>query len=149
MSAKTLYRVRSSELELLIKASDDQKLKDGLDKDKASYDEFSDSWQKVNFDEYLAKLGITDDNWIVTDNKRKIYFEKEGFEFEIVCAISAPYFRIQKNPYIDSKGRKHGKEYVGLDLKYPSISGNLSRTEHRSEMLRLTHFRMTYKKGTV
>ena len=114
MSAKTLYRVRSSELELLIKASDDQKLKDGLDKDKASYDEFSDSWQKVNFDEYLAKLGITDDNWIVTDNKRKIYFEKEGFEFEIVCAISAPYFRIQKTPILTVRGESMEKNMWGL-----------------------------------
>ena len=82
-------------------------------------------------------------------NKRKISFEKAGFEFEITCAISVPYFRILRKPYIDSKGRKHGEEYVGLDLKYPSIPGNLSPAEQKSEMQRLTHFKMTRKKETI
>ena len=63
--------------------------------------------------------------------------------------FSVPYFRILRKPYIDSKGRKHGEEYVGLDLKYPSIPGNLSPAEQKSEMQRLTHFKMTRKKGTV
>ena len=99
-----------------------------MDTDKVHYEDFSHSWRKVNFDEYLAKLGITE---------------------SITCAISVPYFRILRKPYIDSKGRKHGEEYVGLDLKYPSIPGNLSPAEQKSEMQRLTHFKMTRKKGTV
>ena len=149
MSAKTLYKVKSLELVFQIMSSGNEKAKKGLDTDKVHYEDFSHSWRKINFDEYLAKLGITESNWIVTDNKRKISFEKAGFEFEITCAISVPYFRILRKPYIDSKGRKHGEEYVGLNLKYPSIPGNLSPAEQKSEMQRLTHFKMTRKKETI
>ena len=53
MSAKTLYKVKSLELVFQIMSSDNEKTKKGLDTDKVHYEDFSHSWRKVNFDEYL------------------------------------------------------------------------------------------------
>ena len=39
--------------------------------------------------------------------------------------------------------------YLTLDLKDPSIPGTFQGAARRAENFRLTHFRMTYKKGTV
>ncbi len=75
--------------------------------------------------------------------------ENTNKEYEIVCAIGGKYFRIQRQPYTDSKGRYHGKEYVGLNLKSPSIPGTFQGKARKAEMNRLTHFAMTYKKGTI
>ena len=80
---------------------------------------------------------------------RKISFWDDGKEYEIICAMGGKYFRIQRQPFIDSKGNYHGKEYVGLNLKSPSIPGKLKNKDRKAEFNRLTHFAMTYKKGTV
>ena len=65
-------------------------------------------------------------------------------EYAIVVAIGGKYFRIQEIRPDGTGGR-----YVGLDLKDPSIPGTFQGKARKAEWLRLTHFRMTYKKGTV
>ena len=79
----------------------------------------------------------------MSDNIRKIYFYKDSRQYAIVAAIGGKYFR-------DEELKPDGthKRYVDLNLKDPSISGTFQGAARRAECNRLTHFRMTYKKGT-
>lgn len=77
---------------------------------------------------------------------KKISFFDDGKEYEIVCAVGASYFRVQRKAYYDSNGRKHGETYVTLDLKEPKINSKFKGLEAKAERNRLTHFRMTYRK---
>lgn len=61
----------------------------------------------------------------------------------IVAAIGGKYFRVE-----ELKPDGTHKRYVDLNLKDPSISGTFQGAARRAEWNRLTHFRMTYKKGT-
>ncbi len=63
--------------------------------------------------------------------------------------MGGKYYRIQRQPYTDKYGNSHGKEYVGIDLKTPHVSGSLRKKAAKEEWNRLTHFAMTFKKGTV
>ena len=149
MSAKTLYKVKRWEIVYEIITSKAAEAAKELLADRRSYKKYSDSWQQVNLDEFMTKFDIIDEGYDTTYTHRKFSFWVDGKEFEIVCAVAVPYFRIRTKGYIDSKGRERGRQYVGLNLKYPSIPGNLSPAEQKSEMQRLTHFKMTRKKGTV
>lgn len=149
MSAKTLYKVKSLELVLQIMASSNKKDKKDLKTDENSYKKFSAGWRKINLDEFIAKFNISDDYYNMSYSMRKISFWDDDKKFEIVCAASAPYFRIQRQEYIDSSGKLVDKAYVGLDLKEPYIPGNIRGNARRSEILRLTHFAMTCGKGTI
>lgn len=80
----------------------------------------------------------------MTENKRKIMFSQDNKQFAIICAVGGKYFRIQ-----EIKADGSGGKYVGLDLKDPHIPGTFQGKARRDEWFRLTHFRMTYKKGTV
>ncbi len=75
---------------------------------------------------------------------RKIVFQKDNKKYAIVAAIGGKYFRVQ-----EIKPNGIGGRYVDLNLKDPSISGEFQGKARKAEWLRLTHFRMTYKKGTV
>ena len=55
------------------------------------------------------------------------------------------YFRVGEVNSKDGSIRR----YLTLDLKDPSIPGSFQRRDRKNEFLRLTHFRMAYKKGTV
>lgn len=119
-----------------------------LDKDKEAFFKYSANWDKVNLDEFIETLTVTDDEYNIAFNKRKISFFDDGKEYEIVCAVGASYFRILRKGYIDQYGNKHGDVYVGKDLKEPKISAEFKGKTAKEERNRLTHFRMTYKKGT-
>ena len=69
---------------------------------------------------------------------------KDGRQYAIVTAIGGKYFRVGE---VRSDGRI--KRYLTLDLKDPSIPGTFQGAARRAENFRLTHFRMTYKKGPV
>lgn len=116
---------------------------DAID-DRDEYKKYANSWQAVNLDEYVAKFGITGVAYNMENNYRKISFFKDNKEYAIIAAIGGKYFRIQ-----EIKPDGSGGKYVGLDLKDPSIPGTFQGKARRDEWLRRTHFRMTYKKGTV
>ena len=149
MGAKSIYTDMRNRLINNIVISNDVKAIEALLRDREEFYKYVAGWPRVNLDEFIDKFSITDDKYNMTYNLRKISFWNDGKEYEIVCAMGGKYFRIQRQPYTDSKGRYHGKEYVGLDLKSPSISGSFQGKERKAEMNRLTHFAMTYKKGTV
>ena len=109
-----------------------------------NYREFAHGWRAVNLDEYVAQFGITSDTFNMTNNLRKITFTKDGKNYAIVAAVGGKYFRV-------GEMREDGsiRRYLGLDLKDPSIPGTFQRRARKEEFFRLTHFRMTYKKGTV
>ena len=152
MSAKSLYTDISTKIITeLILANDVDKLWD-IQKDRNEYAKFSKDWQEVNLDDFIAQFDIKDDKYNYTGlkengepNYRKISFFDDGKEYEIVCSVGARYFRIQRQEYVDSKGRKVGKTYVGLDLKEPTIPKGLTGLTAKHERDRLTHFRMKYK----
>lgn len=144
MGAKALYTdTRRKTIHELIISKDIKKIR-GVLRDREEYKNFSSGWKAVNLDEYVAKLDIKDDTFNMTNNRRKITFFKDNKEYAIVTAVGGKYFRVQEiNP--DGTGGK----YVNLDFKDPSISGKFQGKKRKSEWLRLTHFRMTFKKGTV
>ncbi len=152
MSAKALYTDLSTKIiNALIQANDVDNLWE-IQKDRNKYVEYSKNWQEVNLDEFIAQFEIKDDKYNYTGlkedntpNYRKISFFDDGKEYEIVCSVGARYFRIQRQEYIDSEGRKIGKTYVGLDLKEPKIPKGLKGLDAKHERDRLTHFKMTYK----
>ncbi len=147
MGAKALYTdTKNKIINALIEEKDIESL-NKLDKDRQEYLKYSGGWKKVNLDEYLSQFDIVDDTFNMVTGKRKISFFTDGKEYEIVCAVGASYFRIIQCDYIDSSGRKHGKVYVNLDLKEPRIPSNLRGKDAKAERNRLTHFKMTYKKG--
>ena len=153
MGAKAIYTDLRNRLINDIVIADDVEAIAALLRDRDEFYKFVSGWQRVNLDEFIDKFigehNITSESYNVTHNLRKISFWDDGKEYEIVCAMGGKYFRIQRQPYTDSKGNYHGVEYVGLDLKTPHVPGNLRGKEAKEEFNRLTHFAMTYKKGTV
>lgn len=144
MGAKAIYTdTRRQIIHELIISKDIKKIK-GVLHDRDEYKQYASSWQAVNLDEYVAKFNITSDTYNMSENKRKIMFSQDNKQYAIVCAVGGRYFRIQEIKPDGSGGR-----YVGLDLKDPRILGTFQGKARRDEWLRLTHFRMTYKKGTV
>ena len=89
-----------------------------------------------NFTEPLDYYGSVEDAavWKLTKERYKFVDNKQ--------LISSPVGEVVKCNY-------HGKEYVNLDLKSPSIPGTFQGKARKAELNRLTHFAMTYKKGTV
>lgn len=79
-----------------------------------------------------------------TNNMRKISFFNDGKNYEIVAAIGGKYFRVREV-------RENGRfgPCLTLDLKEPSISSTFQGKARKAERERMTHFRMSYKKGTV
>lgn len=144
MGAKALYTdSRRKTIHQLIISKDIQKIK-GILHDRDEYRKYASSWKPVNLDEYVAKLDIKNDTYNMANNQRKISFFKDNREYAIVAAIGGKYFRIQE---INADGT--GGRYVDLNLKDPSITGSYKGKARRDEWLRQTHYRMSYKKGTV
>lgn len=149
MSAKTLYKVKRWEIVYEIITSKNTEAASKLLHDRENYRKYSSGWQQVNLDEFMAKFDIIDEGYNTEYNKRKFSFWVDGKEFEIVYAVAVPYFRIRRKTYTDRRGIVHDKDYVGLDLKDPSIPKTFQGKARKAEQLRLTHFKMTYKKGTI
>ena len=144
MGAKALYTDLRRKIIHALVLSKDMKLIKGIIHDKHEYEKYAHLWKAVNLDEFIAKFAITSDTYNMQTNKRKISFFDDGKAYEIVCAIGGKYFRIRE---VLPNGR-YGS-YVGIDLKEPSIPGTFQGPARRAERHRLTHFRMSYKKGTV
>lgn len=133
MGVKALYLdTREKIITALVLANDIEAI-DKLFKDREAFEKFS----------------ITNEKFNMTHNVRKISFWNDGKEYEVVCAVGAKYFRVLRKEYVDNKGIKHGSEYVGLDLKTPKVSGGVRGPAAKAERNRLTHFKMTYRKGTI
>ena len=141
--AKTVIDTRKKTIHQLIVSKDIARIK-GVLHDRDEYRKYAKDWRAVNLDEYVAKFHITSDTYNMTNNLRKIQFYNDGKTYSIVAAIGGKYFRIQ-----EIRGDGSGGRYVDLDLKEPRISGNFQGAARRAERHRLTHFRMTFKKGTV
>ena len=75
------------------------------------------------------------------DQKKALFYVRKTIENN--------WSRVQRQPYIDSKGILHGAEYVDIDLKPPKIPGGLRGDPAKDLFNKLTHFAMTHKKGTV
>ena len=153
MGAKAIYTDLRNKLINSIVIANDLEALAGLLRDREEFYKFVSGWKRVNLDEYIEKFvgehSITSDNFNATHNLRKISFWDDGKEYEIVCAMGGKYFRIMRKAYYDKNGNKHGEEYVDLDLKTPRVPGSLRGKAAINERNRLTHFAMTYKKGTV
>lgn len=147
MGAKSLYTDTKLKIIEQLRLANDIEALQKLEKDKAEYKKYSKNWQAANLDEFMEKFTITDDTYNLTTNYRKISFFDDGKKYEVVCAVGASYFRVVRKAFIDSTGVKHGDTYVTLDLKEPRIDKNLKGKAAGEERQRLTHFRMTYKKG--
>ncbi len=144
MGAKALYIDRRRQvIHQLIISKDIKKIK-GILHDRDEYKQYARTWKAVNLDEYVAQFNITSDTYNMNDNQRKIMFYQDNKQYAIICAIGGKYFRVQ-----EIKANGDGGRYVGLDLKDPHISGSFQGKARKDEWLRLTHFRMSYKKGTV
>jgi hypothetical protein len=144
MGAKAIYNdQRRSTIHQLIVARDIDKIR-GILHDRDEYKAFSGGWRAVNLDEYVEQFGITNVSTSMDNNLRKISFFKDGREYAIVAAIGGKYFRVGQVRADGRIGR-----YLTLDLKDPSIPGSFQGKARRAEFFRLTHFRMTYRKGTV
>ena len=144
MGAKAIYTdERRKAIHQLIISKDIKKIR-GVLHDRDEYRQFSSGWRAVNLDEYVSQFGISDVSDSYNNNMRKITFFKDGRQYAIVTAIGGKYFRV-------GEVRSDGKigRYLTLDLKDPSISGAFQGAARRAENFRLTHFRMTFKKGTV
>ena len=144
MGAKALYTdTRRKTIHQLIIMRDIEKIK-GILHDRDEYKRYAKDWRAVNLDEFVEKLDIKNESFNMVNNQRKISFIKDDKEYAIVAAIGGKYFRIQEIRPDGTGGR-----YVDLDLKDPSIPGTFQGKTRKAEWLRLTHFRMTFKKGTV
>lgn len=144
MGAKALY---NDQRKLAIHQAiilQDVTLAKGIIHDRNEYRQYAKDWTPVNLDEYIAKFDIKADDYNIQSNIRKISFYSDNKEYAIVAAVGGKYFRIQ-----EIKPDGTGGIYVGLNLKEPSISGKFQGKERRAERHRLTHFRMSYRKGTV
>ncbi len=145
MGAKAIYiDERRKAIHQLIISKDIQTIK-GVLHDRDEYKKYASGWRAVNLDEYVAQFGITDIQASKNNNMRKISFFKDNKEYAIVTAVGGKYFRVGEVNRSDGSIRR----YLTLDLKDPSIPGSIQRSARKNEFLRLTHFRMTYKKGTV
>lgn len=143
MGAKALYNdTRRKIIHQLIISKNIDKIR-GILHDRDEYKKYARDWKPINLDEFVSKLKITDDKYNMQTNMRKISFLNDGKTYEIVSAIGGKYFRIQE---INEKGLR---KYVDINLKEPSIPGNIQGAARRAERNRLTHFRMSYRKGTV
>lgn len=143
MGAKALYTdTRKKTIHQLIISKDIDKIK-GVLRDRDEYKKYSRNWMPVNLDEFISKFQIKDDIYNMQNNMRKISFFDDGKTYEIVSAIGGKYFRIQE---ISVNG---SRRYVDINLKEPKISGDFRGAARRAERNRLTHFRMSYRKGTV
>lgn len=153
MGAKAIYTDLRNKLINSIVIANDLEALAGLLRDREEFYKFVSGQKRVNLDEYIEKFvsehSITSDNFNVTHNLRKISFWDDDKEYEIVCAMGGKYFRIMRKTYFDKNGNKHGEEYVDLDLKTLRVPGSLRGKAAQEERNRLTHFAMTYKKGTV
>ncbi len=147
MGAKALYVDTALKIIAALKTANNLKLLAGIEHDKESYKNYSKDWPSANLDEFLAKHGIAEKYMTVNQDKRKIIFSKTGFDYEIVCAVGARYFRIQKKGYTDENGKWHGPVYVDINLKEPKLPKGVVGSQAKAERKRLTHYRMTYKKG--
>lgn len=147
MGAKSLYTDTKSKIIAALKEANDLEALEKLDKDKKAYIQYAPQWTRANLDEYMERFTITDEKFNIAHNKRKISFFDDGKEYEVVCAVGASYFRVQRKEYVDSNGNKHGATYVTLDLKEPKIDSKFKGKEAKAERNRLTHFRMTYRKS--
>ncbi len=144
MGAKAIYTdERRRTIHQLIISKDIQTIK-GVLHDRDEYRQYANGWRAVNLDEYVDQFGISNVSNSFNNNMRKITFFKDGRQYAIVTAIGGKYFRVGE---VRSDGRI--RRYLTLDLKDPSISGAFQGAARRAENFRLTHFRMTYKKGTV
>ena len=145
MGAKAIYTdERRKAIHQLIISRDIETIK-GVLHDRNEYKQYASGWRAVNLDEYVAQFGITDIKTSMSNNLRKISFSKDNKEYAIVTAVGGKYFRVGEVNSSDGSIRR----YLTLDLKDPSITGSFQRRDRKNEFLRLTHFRMTYKKGTV
>lgn len=144
MGAKAIYTDLRSKIIHALVLSKDMSIIKGVIHDKHEYEKFAHLWKAVNLDEFISKFAITSETYNMQHNMRKISFFDNGKAYEIVCAVGGKYFRIRE---VLPNGR-YGS-YVGIDLKEPSISGAFQGAARRAERHRLTHFRMSYKKGTV
>ncbi len=144
MGAKAIYTDLRSKIIHALVLSKDMSIIKGIIHDKHEYEKYAHLWQAVNLDEFISKFAITSETYNMQHNMRKISFFDNGKAYEIVCAVGGKYFRIRE---VLPNGR-YGS-YVGIDLKEPSISGAFQGAARRAERHRLTHFRMSYKKGTV
>ncbi len=145
MGAKAIYTdERRKTIHQLIISKDIQTIK-GVLHDRDEYRQYASGWRAVNLDEYVAQFGISSVSNSYNNNMRKITFFKDARQYAIVTAIGGKYFRVGEVNSIDGSIRR----YLTLDLKDPSIPGIFRRRARKDEFLRLTHFRMTYKKGTV
>ena len=147
MGAKELYNDRKQKVVEQLRLANDISAMQKLQKDHENYLRFAQNWERVNLNEYIERFKIQDEKYNISHTLRKISFWDDNRQYEIVAAIGASYFRIVRKAYFDSSGRKHGDVYVTLDLKEPRVSGGLRGNEAVAERNRLTHFRMTYKKG--
>ena len=144
MGAKAIYTdERRKTIHQLIITKDIEKIR-GVLHDRDEYHQFSGGWKAVNLDEYVSQFGISNVSNSFNNNMRKITFFKDGRQYAIVAAIGGKYFRVGEVRPDGRIGR-----YLTLDLKEPSIPGTFQGAARRAENFRLTHFRMTYKKGTV
>ena len=146
MGAKALYVDTARKIIAALKLANNLELLKGINKDKESYKKFAKDWPSANLDEFLEEHGISENSITVNDKKRKITFSKNGFDYDVVCAVGARYFRIVRKSHTDKTGGKNGNTYVGLDLKEPKLPKGLKGEAARAERDRLTHFRMTYRK---
>lgn len=144
MGAKSLYLdERHKAIHQLIISRDIQRIR-GVLRDREEYKKYASGWRAVNLDEYVGKFGIHSETYNMENNLRKINFYSDGKEYAIVAAIGGKYFRVGEVRADGRIGR-----YLTLDLKDPSIPGSFQGAARRAEHFRLTHFRMSYKKGTV
>ena len=74
MSAKTLYKVKRWEIVYEIITSKNTEAAKELLADHRSYKKYSNSWQQVNLDEFMAKFDIIDEGYNTEYNKRKFSF---------------------------------------------------------------------------
>lgn len=112
--------------------------------DRDECKKYAKDWTPVNLDDYIAKFDIKSDDYNMQINLRKISFCSNNREYAIVAAVGGKYFRVQ-----EIKPDGTGGVYVGINLKEPSISGNFQGKDRRAERYRLTHLRMSHRKGTV
>jgi hypothetical protein len=144
MGAKAIYTdERRKTIHQLIITKDIEKIR-GVLHDRDEYRQFSSGWKAVNLDEYVSKFGISNISNSFNNNMRKITFFKDGKQYAIITAIGGKYFRVGEVRADGRIGR-----YLTLDLKDPSIPGTFQGAARRAENFRLTHFRITHKKGTV
>ena len=108
MGAKAQYVDKAEKIIEALKLANNLALLKGINHDKESYKKFAKDWPSANLDEFLAEHGIDENYMTVNQDKRKIIFSKKGFDYEIVCAVGARYFRIVRREHQDRTGGNFG-----------------------------------------